>query len=225
MIILSLDTSTPVCSIALHDQGTPLASQEYHLQKSHSSLLPSVIQQVLENCGLKAADIQAVALGGGPGSYTGLRIGASTAKGLCFALGIPLISLCSLDSMSAQVSGACDTSALLCPMLDARRMEVYCQLETVDGEVIWNTRPLILDEQSFDEFEDRRVIVYGSGAEKAAKLLPRLKYVPDIYPHARAMGVLAWKKFQQEDFEDVAYYEPDYLKAYQATVPKNKMLV
>ena len=125
-LILSLDTSTKVCSVAVHEDGELIGSQSYHLQKSHSSLLPVIVEQLMENVEKKLNELDAVALSAGPGSYTGLRIGTATAKGFAFTLGIPMVAITSLDTMFEQVAPMFSNSSVLIPMIDARRMEVFC---------------------------------------------------------------------------------------------------
>jgi tRNA threonylcarbamoyladenosine biosynthesis protein TsaB len=227
-LILSIDTSTKVCSIALHQDGQELAHQVYHLQKSHSSLLPMIVKQIMENVDKKLTDLQAVAVAAGPGSYTGLRIGTSTAKGLCFGLNIPLLSFDSLDSMYESVKTSVSKRALICPMIDARRMEVYCNLRGEQGQLIWPSQPLILDESTFDEFADRSVVLVGNGAEKCRSLYPKregISYLPEVYPNAFAVAGLVEDKFQRGLFEDLTYFEPEYLKEYRTKPPKDKLNV
>ncbi|MDW3194800.1 MAG: tRNA (adenosine(37)-N6)-threonylcarbamoyltransferase complex dimerization subunit type 1 TsaB [Cytophagales bacterium] len=225
-MILSLETSTPVCSIALHNEGKLLARQAYHSDKSHSVLLPSIIGEILDNALVKKNDLQAVAISAGPGSYTGLRIGLSTTKGLCFALGIPLISVGTLDTLIAQAKNWTPSGALICPMLDARRMEVYTKLVKATGEQIWELQPLILEEDTFQEYSDKSLYLFGSGAAKCRDFLkhPNLIIVDDIHPDAAFTGKIAWEKFKSQEFEDLAYYEPNYLKEFQTKKASNKLL-
>lgn len=225
-MILSIETSTPVCSIALHNEGKLLAQQAYHSDKSHSVLLPTIIGEILDNALVKKVDLKAIAISSGPGSYTGLRIGLSATKGLCFALGIPLISVGTLDTLIAQAVGWVPVEALICPMIDARRMEVYTKLVTPEGEHIWELQPLILEEDTFQEFEDRPIFIFGSGATKCRDFLkhPNLMILDSIHPDAAYAGQIAWHKFQKQGFEDLAYYEPNYLKEFQTKKASNKLL-
>jgi len=225
--ILSLDTSTKVCSVAIHDNGQLIGSQEYYLQKSHSSLLPSIIKELIENIGINLQDVQAIALAAGPGSYTGLRIGTATVKGLCFALNIPLIALDTLDSLTEQVSWIRQVGEyVLCPMLDARRMEVYCKLISADGDILWNTNPVVVDTTTFVEYKNKHLLLYGNGAEKLASIMEKYSctILQNIHPSASFMGRIAFNKFRKKDFEDLAYFEPDYLKEFQ-TKPSSKKLL
>ena len=223
-LILSLETSTPVCSIALHRQGVLLGSQSYHLDKSHSSLLPGILGELVGNCGVQLRDLSAFAVSAGPGSYTGLRIGLSTAKGVCYAMGIPLLSVGTLDTLVQQAIDWLPEGALIAPMLDARRMEVYTKLLSTEGEELWPLQALILEEDSYQDFDDQELYLVGNGASKCNGFLthPRLHILAQVHPSAASMGSIAWEKFQKFEFEDLAYYEPNYLKAFQTKPPSNK---
>ena len=225
-LILSIDTSTRVCSIAIHQDGEEIGHQVYHLQKSHSSLLPIIVKQLAENVDFQLSNLNAISVSAGPGSYTGLRIGTSAAKGLCFGLGIPLISIDSLDSMFEAVRYSVSEDSLVCPMIDARRMEVFCNLRSIGGELVWESQPLILNENTFEEFSDNQIFLVGDGAEKCYDLYQNhrhIKIIPGVYPNAFAVGKLAEAKFQENKFEDLAYFEPDYLKEYRTITPKDKL--
>ncbi|MFT6867987.1 MAG: tRNA threonylcarbamoyladenosine biosynthesis protein TsaB [Cyclobacteriaceae bacterium] len=227
-LILAIDTSTKVCSVALHEDGVEIGHQAYHLQKSHSSLLPVIIKQLVENVDLKMSALQAIAISAGPGSYTGLRIGTSTAKGLCYGLGIPLISYDSLDSMYESIKGTMKSKTLLCAMIDARRMEVFCNLRDSHGAHVWQSAPLILDENTFETYKDQDLILVGNGAAKCMALYSKSKhisYLPDIYPNSFSVGEMVESKFIKQDFEDLAYFEPEYLKEYRTILPKDKLNV
>ena len=223
-LILSIESSTPVCSVALHQEGNLIATSIYHLEQSHSKLLPGIIKELLERCDYDMKDIEAVAIAGGPGSYTGLRIGVSTAKGIAYANQVPLISINSLDLMYEQVTSIIQDDALFCPMIDARRMEVYCQLRKKSGELVWKTKPMIVEKDSFKEFENKAIYLFGNGAAKCKEVLDqkRLLFIENIHPEAPYMGKLAFERFQKNNFEDVAYYEPDYLKEYRTNQPAAK---
>lgn len=224
-LILSLDTSTKVCSVAVHEDGELIACQSYHLQKSHSSLLPVIIEQLMENVEMTLGHLDAVALSAGPGSYTGLRIGTSTAKGLAFTLGIPMVAVTSLDSMFEQVVPMFASNTILVPMIDARRMEVFCLAKRVSGQVVWEPKPLIVDENSFRDYDEQNLVFFGNGSDKFSEMFRRVRFIPDIHPSASHMGKLAYQKYQNEEFEDLAYYEPDYLKEYRTNVPSQKFKV
>lgn len=223
-VILSIDTATPVCSVAVHVEGKPIGTQVYRLEKSHASLLPIIVKQTLENVGMDFTAVDALAVSAGPGSYTGLRIGTSTAKGLAFALGKPLIAVPTLDTMTHAMQAMYDENVLLCPMIDARRMEVYTQL--VQGDrVVWETQALIIEPDTFADFQENTIVLFGDGAAKTQQVLaqPNLRWVVGVHPSADALGELAWRKYTQGVFEDVAYYEPIYLKEFQAK-PAKKLL-
>ncbi len=169
--------------------------------------------------------LDAVAISAGPGSYTGLRIGTSTAKGLAFALEVPMIAVSSLDSMFQQIAGAVPAEAILIPMIDARRMEVFCLARRASGEQLWEPRPLIVDQQTFDAFEKEQIFFFGNGADKFNQMFSEVVFIADVHPSAQHMGRLAFEKFKKKDFEDLAYFEPDYLKEYRTNVPSQKFKV
>lgn len=217
-LLLALETSTTVCSVALFKGEQLLGSSELQIEKSHSSHITVMMEQLVNNCGFKMEEVNAVAVSGGPGSYTGLRIGTSTAKGLCYALNIPLIEVSTLYSLAAQVIGytANPERFLFCPMLDARRMEVYtCVLSHTLNEVA-SIAPVVLTEEAFVELlQKHAVIFFGSGAQKYRNLVlnnPNALFVEGVVPSAVPVGRLALEKYEQQAFEDVAYYEPFYLK-------------
>ena len=222
--ILSIETSTTVCSVAITANGFTLASQKLFLEKSHSTLLTVLIDQVMKQVELRMADIDAVAVSKGPGSYTGLRIGVSTAKGLCYALDKPLIAINTLQAMANEVKHQRNSSALLCPMIDARRMEVYTALYNGSLSELEPTSAKILDENSFYEtLRDNQVLFFGNGANKFIGLKPDISnaiLVNDITPSAWSIGELAHQSFEKNVFESVAYFEPFYLKDFIATKPK-----
>lgn len=228
-LILSLETSSAVCSVALHrlDDGRLVGQSELRLEKSHSSHLSVLVSQLLENTLHTLADVVAVAVSDGPGSYTGLRIGAAAAKGLCYALDIPLVAVSTLAALARQVAAVTVPAEdlLLCPMLDARRMEVYTALYRPDGTQVLAPTPLILDETALSEqTTHHRVLCFGSGAAKfrpLAEANPNLAFLTGIEPSAVAVGALAVEAYNRQDFRDVAYYEPFYLKEVYTTTPKS----
>lgn len=214
-----------VCSVALHRDGQLLSNQSHQVEKSHSSLLPGIGLDICKEQGLSFDDLDAVAVSSGPGSYTGLRIGVSTAKGICYTLDKKLISIPSLEVMAEAVRGKFLGDHLLCPMMDARRMEVYTQIEDQNGNSIWELQPRILDERSFEEF-DKTLYLFGDGMPKFREISTQenLIFIDDIFPEAKHMGRIAFEKFQREAFEDVAYFEPNYLKEWRTTTPKKQLL-
>jgi tRNA threonylcarbamoyladenosine biosynthesis protein TsaB len=214
-IILSIETATPVCSVALHKEGNLLGVYELHSEKSHSEQLSVLIEQICKQNTLSVKDLSAVALSQGPGSYTGLRIGTATAKGLCFALQKPLIAVNTLEAMTWQISDWVETDTLLCPMIDARRMEVYCLLANQQKEILEPTQALIVEPHSFEKhLSERKIVFFGNGASKCQEVLKHKnsRFWANIHPSARSVGQIAWQKFQQNEFENLIYFEPYYLK-------------
>ena len=224
--ILSLDTSTKVCSVAIHLDGNLLARQELLLGKSHSAYLTIICETLLSQCGLQLSDMDAFAVGMGPGSYTGLRIGVSTIKGYCYALDKPLIAVNSLEGMAKALEGNGHEGKLLCPMIDARRMEVYC-LFYQNGKTIINTNNEIIESDTFSEqLEREQVLFFGDGAMKCKDLLshPNALFIDQMNTSAHGVGLVAFEKFKLKQFEDLAYFEPFYLKEFQ-TKPSTKKLL
>lgn len=230
-MILSIESGTDKSSVALHNEGRLVGLIELHLDKSHSGYLTVTIEQLLKDCGLQKKLIDAIAVSIGPGSYTGLRIGVSTAKGICFAINKPLIVVNTLEIMAYQAIESClyndEKNILFCPMIDARRMEVYASLFNKNRNCILETKPIIIDENTLSEFAvNNEIIYFGNGATKCIETLPQTAFKPmnNIYPSAKYLGYIAYEKFQKNAFEDVAYLEPFYLKAYQAKLPKRNKL-
>jgi len=225
-LLLSLETSTQACSVALHNAGVLIASREMETPRSAASHLAIMIQQVLIEAGKKPTDLQGVVVAEGPGSYTGLRIGIATAKGLCYALDIPLISINTLDLLACQGkqellshsrlgSNEFNDQILFCPMLDARRMEVYCKLVDHNLNQVEPTQAKIIDTSSFQEQLEGRVIYFlGEGASKCNDIISHCnaRFLQAISPSAIQLGVLGSVKYKQSIFEDVALFEPLYLK-------------
>ncbi len=215
-LILSIETSTTVCSVALHQGTTLLASSEILIEKSHSKYITVLIEKLFSQSGKNMTDLAAVAVSKGPGSYTGLRIGVSTAKGICYALEKPLIAIDTLKSMAYNVNLSNVQKALLCPMIDARRMEVYCALYDNELNCKEEVSAKIVDENSFKEILSKHpILFFGDGAQKCKNLFGNNKnaiFIEKIYPSAVSIGELAWKAFAEKNFEDVAYFEPFYLK-------------
>lgn len=222
MLILSLETSTRVCSVALHQNGEALACYDLFTEKSHSGMLTTLVQNAVEHAGFRLTDLDAVAVAKGPGSYTGLRIGVSTAKGLCYALDKPLLAVNTLEAMACQLADFVPADALLCPMLDARRMEVYCAIFDAELNVAAPTQAKIVDEMAFAEhLSHQPVYFFGDGA---AKCQPKLAHhenarfpATSVFPSARTVGLLATKAFEAGAFENVVAFEPFYLKEFVGT--------
>jgi tRNA threonylcarbamoyladenosine biosynthesis protein TsaB len=225
--ILSIETSTAVCSVAVHNDDQLLGYAESRRQKSHSSLLVSMIDQVLGNAKVSKSDLSAIAVSKGPGSYTGLRIGTSTAKGLCYALEIPLIGIDTLKSMALEASRHLSEPTYIIPMLDARRAEVYCGIFDEQMQMISEPAAVVLDDSSFVDLDQtNRIIVIGDGAIKAEGLMgPRTHtyYWSDVLPSAKFIGELAVKSYRCSEFVDLAYFEPFYLKEFYTPKPPKKL--
>ncbi|WKK87660.2 tRNA (adenosine(37)-N6)-threonylcarbamoyltransferase complex dimerization subunit type 1 TsaB [Marivirga arenosa] len=227
--ILSIETSTPICSVAIHKEGELMANTDLFLEKSHSNSLTPLIEELLQHCDLNMSDLSAVAVSSGPGSYTGLRIGLSTAKGLCYALDIPLLSISSLDSMTSQVINF-DASENICyiPMIDARRMEVFYKVSGHNLKGIEKMSNLIIEEDSFNNLIEsyNKVYLFGNGSLKAYELLKNVSdkftWIKGIDPTAKFYGEMAYEKFKQEQFEDLAYFEPNYGKEFYSPKSKKK---
>ncbi len=225
MNILSIDTSTRGCSIAVHVDGALLAAYDLMTERTSSSLLTVMMKNAVEQAGLTLAELDAIAVAKGPGSYTGLRVSVSTAKGLCYALDKPLISVETLAAMAAQLAPFYSKDYRFCPMIDARRMEVFAAVYGTDLQMIEPTRAVILDEQSFqDLLQQGPVVFFGDGAAKSRELLashPNAHF-PDllIEPSARTVGVLATAAYRAGQFEDLVSFEPYYLKDFVGTTPR-----
>ncbi|QJW88259.1 tRNA (adenosine(37)-N6)-threonylcarbamoyltransferase complex dimerization subunit type 1 TsaB [Spirosoma taeanense] len=229
MLILSLDTSTTACSVALHRDGMLLGAYELFTERTSSAMLTTLINDVVQHTGHELNQLDAIAVAKGPGSYTGLRIGVSTAKGLCFALDKPLLAVNTLAAMTEQIRQFYPANTRLCPMLDARRMEVYCAFYDSAGQELRPTSAEIIDETSFGEWLTQGpVVFFGDGAAKCRTFLgqhPNAVF-PDvtILPSARTVGKLATSAFTESRFEDVATFEPFYLKDFMTTQPRRAVV-
>ncbi|MCS7017561.1 MAG: tRNA (adenosine(37)-N6)-threonylcarbamoyltransferase complex dimerization subunit type 1 TsaB [Cytophagales bacterium] len=214
-VLLSLETSGSSCSVALHQNGRLIAYAELHQEKSHSGRLTLLIEELLRHSNLSPQNLTAVAVSAGPGSYTGLRIGVSTAKGLCFALGIPLLAVDTLQAMSYGVAaqGIVPPEVLLCPCIEARRMEIYRAIWDAAHHCLLPAEPHILTPHSFDDFSTRPLWLFGSGAEKTFATIqhPNKYWLPHVQPSARFIGELALRAPQ---VVDIAYFEPQYIKPF-----------
>ena len=229
--IILIETSTALCSVALAENGTVTAYRESSAAKAHASLTAVFVQEILSERGLTLTCCDAVCVSKGPGSYTGLRVGVSTAKGLCFGSGKPLLAVGTLDTLVAQAEG---DYRFIIPMIDARRMEVYSAVFEIatspagtrnDAKQITETAPVIVDENSFAEYlEQGPCLFIGDGAGKCADVIkhPNAHFC-QCNPKASAMLSPAMKAYNEKRFEDVAYFEPFYLKEFVATVSKKKL--
>lgn len=212
-IILNLETTTTNCSVSIAENGEVLLLKEDNSASySHSEKLHIFIQEALEEASLSLRDLSAIAVSMGPGSYTGLRIGVSAAKGLCFSLDLPLIAVSTLGSLAQQAGPT--TYKFVIPVLDARRMEVYSAVFNASAEQIRETKAEIIEEDHFKEYaEQGKVLLIGDGAEKCKGILDHLNFrFKSVLPSALQMGSLSYKKFKAGEFENVAYFEPYYLK-------------
>ncbi len=223
-LILSLETATTNCSVALSKDGTTVALKEDNSKGySHAEKLHVFIDQVLGEANINGQDLDAIAVSKGPGSYTGLRIGVSAAKGLCFALDKPLIAINTLEVLARQISA---DEGLIIPMLDARRMEVYSAVFDANFGMIRDTQAQVLEASSFQDYLQENTLHFiGSGVEKTKELIAHSNaiFIENAYPSAREMGALAYAKHKTGHVEDVAYFEPYYLKDFVALKPKKNI--
>jgi tRNA threonylcarbamoyladenosine biosynthesis protein TsaB len=218
-LILSIDTSTSVCSVALHQDTQLLGLYELFTEKSHASAITILIDNLMQQSGHQLTDLSAIAVSKGPGSYTGLRIGVATAKGLCYSLDKPLIAISTLQAMAYGLSSQYPANNYLyCPMIDARRMEVYCEIFDSQQQSVLPIDARIITEESFaDLLAQQEIIFFGDGAAKCKSLLQHsgnALFIDNLYPSAKFIGALALKKHQMESFENIAYFEPFYLKEF-----------
>jgi len=223
--ILNIETSTNVCSVAVVNEGHVIWNEEDHSGPNHAVTLGVYVDQALSFIDNSGLQLEAVAVSGGPGSYTGLRIGVSMAKGTCYGRDAKLIAVPTLEAMCVPLllDEKVPEEALLCPMLDARRMEVYAQVFDRALRTVREIQADIIDENSYKEILDEHpVYFFGPGAEKCENVIthPNAHFISSIEPLARDMAPLATKRFYKQQFEDVAYYVPFYLKEFQATMPK-----
>ena len=225
-LILSIETATPVSSVALHSNGEIMAHSHLFINQAASSKLTVMIDELLKRCELLPNQLNAIAVSAGPGSYTGLRIGVATAKGMCYALSKPLIAVNTLLCMARQIAASYRKGEYFCPMLDARRMEVYCMMINDKGDVVEDTEARIIDPSSFQSsLEENEVVFFGNGAEKCKAVIVHKNaiFLNDVHPSAQQIGELAYEKFQREEFENVAEFEPFYLKDFLVKKPKSSV--
>ena len=219
-IILHLETATKVCSVALSREGKQIALKEIEEEGySHGENLTLIIQELINEAGLSMKDLSAVSVASGPGSYTGLRIGAATAKGLCYALDIPLITVDALTSL-CELARENHPEKNVCALIDARRMEVFGLIQNSKGETVKNISADILEEDSYSEYEP--FVYFGDGASKLTELWANRNIESDLTIKSSASGQIriAFEKYQKQEFEDVAYWEPFYLKDFVVQAPK-----
>ena len=233
-LILHIETATDVCSVALSNENGLIDIRESTEGRSHASILTVFIDELLKKNTFVVPQLQAIAVSMGPGSYTGLRIGVSVAKGLCYGGDIPLIALPTLQSMvfgylrqQKEKPGMTSGDACYCPMLDARRLEVYTALFNCQGEFASETKAEIINEHSFEDIlANQTVYFFGNGSDKCSGIIthPNARFIPGLNPSAQDMITLSQKLYKKKEFKDVAYFEPFYLKDFVATTPKNKVL-
>lgn len=230
-VILNIDTTTAVCSAALTSEGMILHHVEIFDGRNHAAMLSGFIKQCLDYARDHEMKIDAVAVSLGPGSYTGLRIGLSEAKGLAYGLEVPLIGINTLELMATRVmfsTDDVDPDSIFVPMIDARRMEVFTAAYDFALTPLMPPAPLILDENSYADIlaTDRPVLFFGDGSEKAQSVItaPNAVFVPDVVPLAVDMVALAERQWHRKEFLDLAYSTPLYFKEFQATKPKSKII-
>lgn len=227
-MILCLETATPLCSVALCNDAGVISLKESDESKSHAAMITVYIEKILKEHNMKVSDLDAVAVSKGPGSYTGLRIGVSVAKGLAFGAGIPLIGVETTLSMYSgiKMNGYGSDDALYCPMLDARRMEVYYAVYNNSGEKIKDIAAEVITENTFKSFpETKKIIFFGDGALKCREVIHRENavFAEDFTISASYMHKPALEAFKARKFEDIAYFEPFYLKDFITTVQRKNV--
>jgi tRNA threonylcarbamoyladenosine biosynthesis protein TsaB len=231
-LILCIETATSVCSVALTSTESVVGYRETKISNSHAEVVTVFIDQLIKDSGYTYTDLSAIAVSKGPGSYTGLRIGVSTAKGLCYALDIPLIGIPTLLTMTIGAKKGhfshTDQTVLFCPMIDARRMEVYSALFDINYQQVRETKAEIIDKESFAALlVNNKIVFFGDGAAKCREMIdhPNAIFYDDIFPSAQNMAITSFDAFQNKHFEDVAYFEPYYLKDFIPGIPKVKGLI
>lgn len=228
--IINIETSTDVCSVALTQDGTVLEHREDYNGRNHAVLLSPFIEDMMKYATSRELKIDAVAVSVGPGSYTGLRIGLSEAKGLAFGLGVPLIGVDTLKLLCVSVmfNKLVDEDAIFLPMIDARRMEVFTGAFDLGLAPLMPEQPVVVDENSFKRLIEtgRQILMFGNGSDKVAQIVQadNVHHIAGIKPVAIEMMALSEMAYRKNDFIDIAYSVPNYLKDFQATTPKNKVV-
>ena len=232
-LILCIETGTDICSVGVARDGELVSLRESDEGRDHAKKVGVFVDELLRETGISPDELDAVAVGMGPGSYTGLRIGVSFAKGLCYGLGIPLVAVGSLDAMAAVAiedydAGILDVdnweNAVLCPMVDARRMEVYTRLFDAKGNALSDVTAEVVTELTFaDVRRERQLVMFGNGAAKCREVLHDATYI-NITPSARGLARLAEQRLSAGQIEDIAYFEPFYLKDFIVIPSKKKLL-
>jgi len=226
-LILNIETSETICSVALAKGNKLISIRESSTERSHAKLVTVFIEDIFNNQNYSLQDLNAIAVTRGPGSYTGLRIGVSTAKGLCYGLNIPLISVGTLPALAnATINTGKYDNHKFCPMIDARRMEVYSAIYNSDLSIVKDVSADILTDKSYSSFLNiNKIIFIGSGSAKFNEILNNKNafFDKNIVPSAKNMIDISYKKYMNKEFEDVAYFEPYYLKNFIAIKPRNKI--
>ena len=232
-LILCIETGTDICSVGLSRDGELISLRESDEGRDHAKRVGVFVDELLRENDIAPDELDAIAVGMGPGSYTGLRIGVSFAKGMCYGLQIPLVAVGSLDALAAVAiedneAGILDVEnwddAILCPMVDARRMEVYTRLFNAKGEPVSEVSAEIVTEESFSEWrKDKQLVIFGNGAAKCCEVMPDATLI-NITPSARGLARLAEQRLQEGKTEDIAYFEPFYLKDFVVIPSKKKLL-
>ena len=232
-LILCIETGTDICSVGIARDGELISLRESDEGRDHARQVGVFVDELLDEMGLQPEDLDAVAVGKGPGSYTGLRIGVSFAKGLCYGIQKPLIAIGSLNALTEVAredyeAGILDVEgwddAVLCPMVDARRMEVYTQRFDAEGKALSEVTAEIIDGESFaaERVSERPFVIFGNGAKKCEEVLSGAQWVA-VAPSARGLVRLAEKAFEAGQFEDIAYFEPFYLKDFVVTTSQKRL--
>lgn len=226
-LILSIETATSVCSVAVHQDGVLLGIFEMYQENVHGQKLMPIIDNLLMQVGVQPKELDAVAVSSGPGSYTGLRIGVSTAKGLAFGLNIPLIAVDTLDALARNAKPYVEDVDFVVPMIDARRMEIYCKVLNGAMEEIVPLEPKIVDENSFESFLLKgRVFFLGDSNKKVSETIRHKNaFYVSCLNSSRTLGEIAEKKYKAGQFEDLAYFEPNYLKEFRVIKSKKTLLL
>ena len=223
--ILCIDTTSEFCSISLFENKILIENSNSKIERSHSKLIIKLIDDILTNNKLKAKELDAFSISKGPGSYTGLRIGLSSIKGFCYALDKPLIALNTLKVLAeSALEYIEDKDSILCPMVDARRMEVYTKTFNYKLNELTKDQALILEKDSFENYKDKNVYFFGDGSYKFKEIVNKKNFIflNNINPHSKFMGQLSYDKFINKDFEDLSSFEPNYIKDFYLIKKKGK---
>ena len=224
---LCIDTTSEFCSVSLFQDNNLIEFQNSIIERSHSKLLILIIDDILKKSKTKINEIDAFSISKGPGSYTGLRIGLSSVKGFCFGLNKPLISINTLKVLcKSALNHIKDKSSILCPMVDARRMEVYTKIYDYNLNSLSDDKSLVLDENSFDLYKDKEIYFFGNGSDKFEKIVKRNNFIfiNDIMPDSRFMGDITSEKYNSNEFEDLSTFEPNYIKDFYLIKKKGKWM-